>query len=128
MNKVLIRLVFSGVLMAGAVYAAISPASAWSCSLSDITITQANIVHKSESLISTKVVGELLNKCGDPIGVELHTTLRDRAGTVVSTDDSWPASVHNIPPGQPYGFTITVDEPRPADKLEVDVIEVHKWR
>jgi hypothetical protein len=81
-------------------------------------------VHQS---ISTRIVGELVNKCGDAIGVQLHITLRDRVGKVVSTDDAWPASTHNIPPNKPYGFTISVDEPRPADKLQVEVTELRRW-
>jgi hypothetical protein len=59
--------------------------------------------------------------------VQLHITLRDSAGKVVSTGDPWPAGVHNIPPHSRYAFTVNADEPRPAASLQVDVTEVHKW-
>lgn len=97
------------------------------CSVSDIQIKQADIVRDSAGGQFSTVVGELVNGCEDAVGVQLHITLRDRSGRVISTSDPWPASIHNIPAHTAYAFTANADESRPAEKVQVDVAEVHKW-
>jgi hypothetical protein len=58
--------------------------TAIACSISDIKIKQAELVHNGHS---STVVGELINGCGEATGVQLHITLRDSAGGVISTDE-----------------------------------------
>jgi hypothetical protein len=98
--------------------------TAIACSISDIKIKQADLVHNGHS---STVVGELINGCGEATGVQLHITLRDSAGEVISTDDPWPAGTHNIPPHSGYAFTVNAEERRPAVSLHVDVTEVRQW-
>lgn len=97
------------------------------CSAADIQIKQADLVRNSAGGEFSTVVGELVNDCDDATGVQLHITLRDQAGKVISTSDPWPASTHNIPAHSTYAFTVNADERQPADKVQVDVTEVRKW-
>lgn len=102
--------------------------AAFACSVSEIQIKQATLVHRGPSGRYSVVVGELFNGCSDAAGVQIHITLRDKAGQVISTGDSWPAGTHNIPPHTSYSFTVNADEEgRPAERLQVEVTEVHKW-
>jgi hypothetical protein len=97
------------------------------CAISDIQIKSANIVRQGSSGQFSIIVGELSNSCGDAIGVQLHITLRDRDGKVISTSDPWPAGIHNIPPRSTYAFTVNAAENRPADSVQVEVTEVRRW-
>jgi hypothetical protein len=81
--------------------------TASSCSISDIKIKRADLVR--QSIPNSLVIGELVNGCDEAIGVQLHITLRDSTGRVVSTDDPWPAGIHNIPPHSSYAFTVNAD-------------------
>jgi hypothetical protein len=36
-------------------------------------------------------VGELVNHCAEPIGIELKVRARDSTGKVMDTDESWPS-------------------------------------
>lgn len=98
------------------------------CSLSDIQIKRANIVRQEPSGPFPVVIGELVNGCDEATGVQLHITLRDNEGQVVSTSDPWPAGVHNIPPHSLYACTLyaDADDDRPADSLQVKVTEVRQ--
>lgn len=52
----------------------------------------------------TYVVGEVVNKCAEPAGVELKLELRDAAGKIVGVDDFFLNSARNLEPGKVYAF------------------------
>jgi hypothetical protein len=102
--------------------------AALACSVSDIQIKQANLVHSGSGGQFSTVVGELVNGCSEATGVQLHITLRDATGRIIATGDPWPAGMHNIPPQRPYAFTVNAAEDGGgADRLKVDVTEVIRW-
>ena len=73
------------------------------------------------------VVGELVNRCAEPMGIQLMATFRDKEGKVVSTTSFWPASTSDIPGMARWPF----DHPGEADTdpstAEVRVIGVKRW-
>jgi len=86
------------------------PASARAaCALSDITIESIKARFVDEcgrsSCTSMKGIAVLVNRCAEPVGVQLKITGYDRAGTPIASRDLWPASVRNIPPGD-YPFAL----------------------
>jgi hypothetical protein len=102
--------------------------AALACSVSDIQIKQANLVHRGSGGQFSTVVGELVNGCSEATGVQLHITLRNATGRIIATSDPWPAGMHNIPPRSPYVFTVNAAEDGGgADSLKVDVTDVVQW-
>jgi hypothetical protein len=99
--------------------------SASACSTSDIEVRGMHWRVVDERLYT---LGDLVNHCGEPIGVQLKVTARDGAGKVIDTHDDWPASDRNIPPNTPYAFKTrnTGDINGPAS-VTVEVIEVRRW-
>jgi hypothetical protein len=79
------------------------------CSVSDIKITsmKAQFVKKCDAAACTVMQGvaTLANNCAEAVGVQVQIIAYDASGSPVSTDEMWPASVRNIPPG-PYTFSL----------------------
>jgi hypothetical protein len=98
------------------------------CSVSDIQIKQATLIHRGSKGQFPTIVGELYNGCSEATGVQLHTTLLDKAGQVISARTEWPASTRNIPPRSLYAFELLVDEDRPAATVQVEPVEVKVWK
>lgn len=107
---------------------AFSMSEVLACSVSDIQIKQATLVHRGSGGQFPVIVGELYNGCSEATGVQLHTTLRDKAGQVISSSDPWPASTHNIPPKSSYAFELNASEDRPVATVQVEPSEVKVWK
>lgn len=73
-------------------------------------------------------VAVLINKCTEPIGVQVKMTAYDKSGDPVATHMSWPASVSNIPPGE-YTFSLLgfLDYSPDAKSFKVTVASVKRW-
>lgn len=73
-------------------------------------------------------VGTLINKCDEPIGIQLNMTALDKHGEPVSTKDMWPASIRNIPPGK---FTFSLDywlDYQPGIKsFTLEAVSIKRW-
>lgn len=108
------------------------PASA-KCGLSDISIKSFNAGFvnpcRTSPCYSMKGVGVLTNRCSQPVGVQLKMVAYDKSGNPVAVNDSWPASVNNIPPGD-YIFSLdTWIDYNPAIKtFTLQPISVRQWR
>jgi hypothetical protein len=102
--------------------------AALACSISDIQIKQANLVHRGSGGQFSTVVGELINGCSEATGVQLHITLWDATGRVIATSEPWPAGTHNIPPHSLYAFTVNAAEDGgSSDSMQVEAIDVRQW-
>jgi hypothetical protein len=73
-----------------------------------------------------RVVGEVRNNGGVPMGVELRVVVRDAQGRIVRVDDFWPASARNVAPGETYAFS-TFLESSPGDAAEIRIIRETTW-
>ncbi|WP_243787459.1 hypothetical protein [Pseudomonas amygdali] len=82
-----------------------------SCSVSDIKITsvKAKFVNTCGSTDCTHMTGvaTLENSCVEATGVQIKITAYDKTDSPVSTNELWPASVRNIPPGS---YTFSLDQ------------------
>src|ERR1700722_3619839 len=102
--------------------------AALACSISDIQIKQANLVHRGSGGQFSTVVGELINGCSQATGVQLHITLWDATGRGIATSEPWPAGTHNIPPHSLYAFTVNAAEDGgSSDSMQVEAIDVRQW-
>lgn len=81
------------------------------CSVSDIEIKsiRARFVDECSTApcIYLKGVAVLTNKCADPIGVQIKITGYNASREPMATNELWPASVGNIPPGD---YTFSIDQ------------------
>ena len=101
--------------------------AALACSISDIQIKQANLVHRGSGGQFSTVVGELINGCSEATSVQLHITLWN-AGRVIATSEPWPAGTHNIQPHSLYAFTVNAAEDGgSSDSMQVEAIDVRQW-
>jgi hypothetical protein len=99
--------------------------SSWAaCRTDDIEIRQSDW-HRIRDTI--KIVGEFLNRCAEPAGVQLAFTFRDSAGKVVGVRELWPASIRNVEPNTTYPFELSVDGYVTASSMTVRVLEVRQW-
>ena len=102
------------------------------CSLSDIEIKsiRARFVDECSRspCIYLKGVAVLTNKCADPIGVQVKITAYDASRNPMATNELWPASVGNIPPGD-YTFSIDqwLDYEPGMKAVEVAPVRVHTF-
>lgn len=104
-----------------------------SCSPSDITIKSLRASFKNACTRTPCYgmvgVGVLVNRCSEPIGVQIKITGLSKAGEPLASRDLWPASVSNIPPGE---YTFSMDSYLDYDpgivKFEVSPIAVKRWR
>lgn len=101
-----------------------SPCWAATCQTSDIDIRQADW-HRIRS--SIKIVGEFLNRCAEPTGVELAFTFRNSEGKVVGVEELWPASTRNVEPNTTYPFELTIEVYPSASSMAARVLDVRRW-
>ncbi|WP_219096146.1 hypothetical protein [Pseudomonas sp. UMAB-40] len=105
-----------------------------SCSVSDIKITamKAQFV---DTCGGTKCsphmtgVATLENTCAEAVGVQIQITGYDKSGSPVSTDELWPASVRNIPPGS-YTFNMSqyLEYDPTIVTFNIKAIDVNRWK
>lgn len=73
------------------------------------------------------VVGEVQNLGRVPAGVKLEAIARDENGTLLDSEEFWPASIRNIEPGETTGIEISLTKNTNVAKYEVRVIDVTQW-
>lgn len=99
------------------------------CSTSDIVIKSSNAGFKKVGRrMFMDGVAVLVNKCSEPIGVEVKMIAYNKSGDPVSVRQSWPASVSNIPPGE-YTFSLLgfLDYSPDAKSFKLSVATVKRW-
>lgn len=120
------------IVVAALTWSVATTASA-ACQVSDITIK--SIKTRIEDPCSRSAcphlagVGVLVNRCGEAVGVQVQVTGLDAKGEPVSTNELWPASVRNIPPGE-YTFSLNhyLKPDRRIKTIQVRPIDVRRWR
>ncbi len=99
------------------------------CNTSDITIKSSKVGFKKVGRrMFMDGVAVLVNKCSGPVGVQVKMTAYDKNGEPVATNERWPASVSNIPPGD-YTFSLLgfLDYSTDAKTFKVTVAGVNRW-
>jgi hypothetical protein len=112
-------------IVAGIVFS--TPAIA-ACKLGDIKILQADWHRQMGSYV--RVVGEIVNMCSEPVGVQLQLIFRDDKRKVVNVEEFWPASTRNIAPNASYpiSYLVFMESMTGRPKtMEARVIEVRRW-
>jgi len=103
----------------------ISIASAMAaCALSDVQITGWKWRLENGYVIG---LGEIMTGCVTPIGVQIQVTIRDATGSLLDVKEEWPASIRNIPPGDPYPFKTRLREVKGTAAVEVRAIDLRRW-
>lgn len=104
------------------------------CSIRDIEIKsfKVSIIDKCEvtPCLFLNFVGELVNHCKYPVGVEIQITARDIQGNVVDVHESWPAGIKNIQSQKSYPFSIpggVMDYQKSMKDFSIEVIDVKQW-
>ncbi|QLG94784.1 hypothetical protein HZF02_23830 [Pseudomonas yamanorum] len=111
----------------------IASSSNAACSLSDIKLTsmKTKFVNKcsDSECIYLQGAAMLENKCAEPVGVQVQIVGYDKAGTAVATNEFWPASVRNIPPGN-YSFSLDqhLKYDPSIENIALELIDVRKWK
>lgn len=95
-----------------------------SCTLGKFKIKE---MHGTTEYGILTVVGVVHNGCDEPAGVQLKLSQYDSKGSLVATDDQWPASVSNIGPHQDYEFKLMAEAPDSAVKYGVAPTDVRRW-
>ncbi|MBS0338811.1 MAG: hypothetical protein JSS40_18810 [Proteobacteria bacterium] len=76
----------------------------------------------------THVSGVLVNKCPQAVGVHIRVALNDATDSALMVQDTWPASVKNIPAKGSFPFDSAFrNVPPGVAKVEVRVLEVKFW-
>jgi hypothetical protein len=74
-----------------------------------------------------RIVGEIINNCPEPAGVQLQAVFRDKDGKVVATEEFWPASTRNIAGRADYPFSMLTKVGAQAVTLNVLILEARRW-
>ena len=119
--------------LAALAFLAATPLAHASCSVSDIKITsmKAKFVNTCGSTDCTHMTGvaTLENSCAEATGVQIKVTAYDKSNSPVSTDEVWPASVRDIPPGS---YTFSLDQYLEYDpsitSFGLEPIDVTQWK
>lgn len=119
--------------LAALAFLAATPLAHADCSVSDITITsvKAKFVNTCGSTDCTHMTGvaTLVNGCAEATGVQVQITGYDKFDSPVSTNELWPASVRNIPPGS---YTFSLDQYLKYDpaitSFGLKAIDVTQWK
>jgi hypothetical protein len=73
------------------------------------------------------VVGEVRNNGSYPAGVHLQAIMRAANGDVVGSEDFWPASISNIPPGGTWPISYPLESQGEYSKVELRIVGVDVW-
>lgn len=98
--------------------------SAPACSPRDISIIKPNWSIEREYV---HVNGEFHNGCSVAVGVQMQAVFKDASGTVVMSEDFWPASTRNIPPGANSGIGYMTELRGHPTSMTIEATEVHQW-
>jgi hypothetical protein len=74
------------------------------------------------------IVGQIVHRCPQALGVHLKVTFRDANGLVVDVEQGWPASVSDIEPNKAFPFKLSYQIDREWATFNVEVIEKRTWK
>ena len=99
------------------------------CKLSDADVKVARWYDKQNMKMYFEVVGELINNCDQPTGIQIRFVGRDAKGDLVAVNEQWPASIRNVPAHSRSPFSTTAfPYDRSIKTLTTEVIQVKQWR
>lgn len=112
-----------------AVFAIVAATNATAaCSPSDAAVTISRWYDEQNLKMYYFAVGELVNNCAEPIGIEVRFIGRDKAGNLIDTKQAWPASIQNIPPRTRQPFKLSVFAYNKDIKtMSAEVASVKRW-
>lgn len=123
-----IKVIVSALILAGLLLSGASTA-AEPCKLSDTDVKIARWYDKQNMKMYFEVVGELVNNCDQPTGIQIRFVGRDAKGELVAVNEQRPASIRNVPPHSRSPFSTTVfPYDRSIKTLTTEVIQVKQWR
>lgn len=102
------------------------------CDVSKIAIKSVEAGFVDECRASScpylRGVAVLNNGCQTPVGVQVKITVYNESGAPMATDELWPASTRNIPPGD-YTFSIDqwIDYQPGMARFELQPVDVREW-
>jgi hypothetical protein len=98
--------------------------AAANCSAADFSLAR---VRAQTDYDYAKLTGVVTNHCTVAVGVQLKWTAFNSDGTVAFSEDFWPASTTNIPPGTDYPFEMMDAAPRGKWTYKVEPIALNRW-
>lgn len=97
------------------------------CTKADAAVTLTKFYDESRMYFA--VMGELVNRCHEPLGIHVRIVGYDKGGKMLDMWEGWPASIRNIAPQGREPFKMTIFQFDPAiKKIDAEVIEVRRWR
>jgi hypothetical protein len=103
-----------------------SQGAAARCSIDDIRIKEWS--WRIDTNVGVTILGELVNNCAEPVGVELRATVRNANGNLVEVEEFWPHSTEDIEPNSPYPFKYGFFHTAPdVATVNIEVTEVAEW-
>ena len=103
---------------------AVPPELLAACGPSDIAVDKLK-GHVKRNYIY--IVGRLRNNCSIETGVQIKVTIYNKAGDILAVDDSWPASVSNIPAKSDFPFQHMTERLAGFESFDVRIIETKTW-
>lgn len=98
------------------------------CQTSDADVKVSRWYDEQGMNMYFSVVGELVNNCNEAIGIQVRFVGRDKGGNLVEVNESWPASIRNIPAKSRSPFKTTAFPYNKTIKtLSAEVVSVHRW-
>jgi hypothetical protein len=91
------------------------------CSPSDFVISKLNANSPGYGYVN--INGMLTNNCAVAAGAQLKVVFYDKEGNIISSSDSWPASIRNIPPGSDFVFKL-ITSPAEASGMKKYTVQV----
>lgn len=114
-------------VVAAALFLVASIASA-ACQTSDADVKVVRWYDEQNLKMYFFVVGELVNNCAEPVGIQVRFIGRDKAGNLVDTKETWPASIQNIPARSRQPFKLSVfSYNKDIKTLSAEVASVRRW-
>jgi len=102
-----------------------APALAAKCSPFDFMVSDTSAHEKYGILV---VVAKVTNHGALACGVEVSASSYDKSGSLIDTNNAWPASIRNIEPGSSVNFTIHLQAHRRAARFDVLPNDAREWR
>lgn len=99
-----------------------SPAAAVVCPDPMVVVSKVTVYYER---LGPRVTGIVRHSCRQAVGIELKWTMYETDGSVIFSDEWWPASAFNIPPNTDYAF----DHQRFTSGIGLDSrVEAMAWR
>lgn len=74
------------------------------------------------------ISGRLINNCSQATGAQIKVVLYDKDENILDVNDSWPASINNIPAKSDFPFQTMMDRRKGFKQFEIRVIDTKVWR